>query len=126
MKNLLKGINEDKGLMVSDLEAMLIVMYKLISDKLEEKPKAGITLAKGKKNEKKVRYKGVKEDLLALIDFCSAKGMLSIGVCETCKSYSTSGHASKNFGTCKKTGKQCHRWDTCKEHSKKGGGYGAQ
>lgn len=124
MKNLLKSINEDNGKKISDLESALIVLYKLISDKLEDKPKAGVTLAKEKKNEKKVRYAKVKKDLNSLINYLAAKGAFSIGVCETCTNFDQKSTANPDYGVCKRSREHCHRWDTCKDHSKRGGGYG--
>ena len=40
-------LNEEKGKHISDLEAFLSVARKLIIDRIEENPKAGIILAKG-------------------------------------------------------------------------------
>lgn len=124
MAKRVKGINEVKGKTISDLEAILVVFHKLLDDKLEEKPTAGITLAKDQKNEKKVRYSDVKVWLNELTDFFVVRGCFSIGVCDTCTNLNKAPHANKAFGTCKLTGKTCHIWDTCPQHSKKGGGYG--
>lgn len=120
----IKGINEVKGKNISDLEALLVVMYKAIDDKVQDKPGAGITLAKGQKNERKVKYKDAKTDLQKLVDYFAQKGCFSFGVCETCTSFDTRGHENKCFGTCALNGKTCHIWNTCQQHSKKGGGYG--
>lgn len=49
-------INEESGKQISDLEALFIVMNKLMDDKIEEKPNAGITIAKDRKNERRIRY----------------------------------------------------------------------
>lgn len=117
-------LNEDKGKQISDLEALLIVMNKLLDDKLEQKPKAGITLAKGKKNERRFRYSEAKAVLQQLESYFGIRGCLSIGVCATCSSLDQRPHANKAFGTCKRSGKMCHIWDSCPDHSKDGGGYG--
>lgn len=118
-------LNEDKGCKISDLEALLIVMGKLMDDKIEEKPNAGITLAKGKPNERKIRYSEARKLLTQLSDYFGAKGCLSLGICDTCTSFNQSANANKAFGICRKTGAHCHRWDSCYNHSKTGGGYGA-
>lgn len=117
-------LNEDKGKQISDLEALLIMMDKLLADKLEQKPKAGITLAKGKPSERRVKYTQARKFLRTLEDYFGSRGCLSMGVCQTCTQLDQRANGNKAFGTCKRTGKPCHVWDTCPEHSKKGGGYG--
>lgn len=117
-------LNEDKGKALSDLEALIIVMNKLLEDKIEEKPKAGITLAKGQPNERKIRYTEARKILRRLEFYFGSKGCFSLGVCQTCSSLDQSAHGNKAFGTCKKKDKHCHIWDSCPEHSKQGGGHG--
>lgn len=117
-------INEEQGKQISDLEALLIMMDKLLSDKLEQKPKAGITLAKGKPSERRLRYSEAVAVLGQLKSYFGIKGCLSIGVCQTCTSLDQRANGNKAFGTCKRSGKHCHIWDTCPEHSKEGGGFG--
>ena len=116
------SLNEDKDCQISDLEALLIVCEKLLNDKLEQKPKAGITLAKGKSNERKISYKEAKILLKLLGAYFGYKGCISIGVCQTCDYFEDAGR--RGIGMCKKNGSICHIWDTCKQHSKEGGGYG--
>lgn len=118
-------LNEHKGNQISDLEALFIVMNKLMDDKIEEKPNAGITIAKDRKNERRIRYTKAKRLLLHLEHYLGQKGCFSIGVCETCTSFDCAGHGNRAFGTCHKNGDYKHRWDTCTSHSKDGGGYGA-
>jgi hypothetical protein len=117
-------LNEIKGKKISDLEAFLIIAEKLLEDKLQEKPKAGVTLAKGKPNERKVRYTEARETLNELKYFFEMKGCMSFGVCGTCRSLDQRSHGNTAFGTCRKTKSVQHIWDTCAEHSKEGGGYG--
>lgn len=117
-------LNEDKGKQISDLEAILILMDKLLSDKLEQKPKAGITLAKGKPNERRLRYTEAMLILRRLRSYFGIKGCLSLGVCQTCTQLDQRAHANKAFGTCKRNGKHCHIWDSCPDHSTEGGGFG--
>lgn len=118
-------INEESGNQISDLEALLIVMGKLMDDKIEEKPNAGITLAKGKPNERKIRYTEARKLLAQVEDYFGSKGCISLGVCDTCTSFNRSANANKAFGICRRSGAHCHRWDSCPNHSKTGGGYGA-
>lgn len=119
-------LNEQKGKQISDLEALMILMDKLIYDKIEQKPKAGIILAKGKPNERRYRFTEAKKTLQVLRDYFGMKGCFSLGVCDTCKSFSRDSHASLSgaFGTCAKNRCTYHCWDTCSNHSKQGGGYG--
>ena len=117
-------LNEDRGTTVSDLEALIIVIGRLLDEKLEQKPKAGITIAKGKNNERRIRYSEAKVLLDRLENYFQSKGCFSIGVCQTCASLNQSAHGNKAFGTCVKTGKSCHVWESCSDHSKSGGGFG--
>lgn len=120
----ISSLNEDKGKTISDLEAVLLVLRKVLDDKLEEKPKAGITLAKGKKNERRIRYSEAKKLLAQMESYFAVRGCLSFGVCDTCKNFDQRAHGNKAFGTCKRKNTMCHRWDSCDNHSKSGGGYG--
>lgn len=118
-------LNEDKGRQISDLEALIITMGKLIEDKLEQKPNAGITIAKGKPNERKYRYSEALRDLRVLEGYFGIRGCMSLGVCQTCSSLNINSSATDAFGVCRKSGgKAVHVWDSCDQHSKKGGGYG--
>lgn len=119
------SLNEDLGNPISDFEALIIVMQKLLDDKRAEKPNAGITLGKGKQNERRLSYKDAQKALNKLQKFALIKGMISIGVCETCSSFDTSSSTVKSVGVCRKNGKQMHCWETCPVHSKEGGGFGA-
>lgn len=117
-------LNEDKGRAISDLEALMVTMEKLLNDKLEQKPNAGITFAKGQPNEKRFKYTEARVALKCLEEYFDSTGCFSIGVCDTCASFSRAGHGNRNFGTCKKHGMVGHCWNSCSDHSKKGGGYG--
>lgn len=117
-------LNEEKGKIISDLEALLILMNKLLDDKLEQKPKAGITIAKGQPNEYRLRYKDAKSILKQMESYFGVRGCTSIGVCGTCIYFNPRPHANPAFGTCAKGQITRHRWDSCDQHSKEGGGYG--
>lgn len=117
-------LNEEKGKQISDLEAFLSVTRKLLIDKLEEKPKAGITLAKGNKNERKVRYSDALRYADSLESFLGTRGMFSMGVCQTCKHFDTKSLPDSFFGKCKIHKMTVHEYESCLEHSREGGGYG--
>lgn len=118
-------LNEDKGKQISDLEALMIIMDKLIGDKLEENPKAGLIIAKGKPNERKIRYHEAKTLLQGLEGYFGQKGSFSLGVCATCTKFDTRSHGTAWFGTCQTSGALVHEWDGCLKHSVEGGGHGA-
>lgn len=117
-------LNEDKGCVISDLEALFVVIEKLFHDKLEEKPKAGITLAKGKPNERKIRYKEASKLFTELRAYFELKGAVSIGNCQTCTLWKNNGSGTGFYGTCTKNNTSKHAFDNCLSHSTKGGGYG--
>lgn len=118
-------LNEEKGKQISDLEALLILINKLIDDKIYQKPKAGIILAKGKPNERRFRFTEAKKTMSKMEGYFGFKGCISIGVCETCTCFDQGGSSTKVFGVCTKKARETrHCWDTCPEHSKEGGGYG--
>lgn len=117
-------LNEDKGKQISDLEALLTLMEKLLLDKLEQKPKAGITIAKGKPNERRLRYSEALVLYRQLRAYFGVRGCLSLGVCQTCTSWDNRAHGNPIFGDCRRSGKTKHGWESCPEHSKEGGGYG--
>lgn len=124
MKERMTTLNEDKGKVISDLEALLIVMERLLTAKLEQKPNAGITLAKGQPNERKFSYKEAKKVLSALAQYAGVKGMISIGICQTCTHFDSRAYDTRTMGTCSLSRKTVHCFDTCSCHSKEGGGFG--
>jgi hypothetical protein len=116
-------LNETKGRQLSNLEALLILTDKMLCKKLEEKPKAGVTLCKGQPNERKLSYREAQGYLQALRDYFGALGCFSLGVCETCTRY-TPDPSGSPFGSCRTGGNMVHKWHSCDRHSKEGGGYG--
>ncbi len=116
-------LNIDKGRTISDLEALFIVLEKLFDAKLKEKPNAGITIAKGQENERKIKYKEAQELCNYLYDYFVVKGTFSLGICGTCKYFKSQGHSKPCLGHCYKKA-SCHIWDTCSDHSKEKGGFG--
>lgn len=115
------SLNMDKGKELSDLEALFIVVDKLIDKAIEEGSKKGVVLSKGNSNQKKVPYLKLKKDLEALYNGYAVKGCFSIGVCQTCTRFQSIG----STGTLGKCGqKTVGVYDTCINHSKTGGGFG--
>lgn len=120
-----KTLNEEYNREISDIEALLQTCRKLIQDKMEEKPKAGITFAKGKENERRFSYKEALQELKTLELYFGEKGCFSLGTCQTCKVFDTSGEGpSMGIGICKKQNLIKHKYETCKDHTRQGGGYG--
>lgn len=122
MPNRITTLNEDKGKVISDLEALLCVLDKLMAEKIEVKPKAGITLAKGKPNERKIKYSEAMTFLRQLNSFFGLSGAISFGTCQTCTFWNNKGSSTGFYGSCNGKGK--HAFDSCLKHSKEGGGYG--
>lgn len=119
-----KSLNAEKGKTISDLEAVLLLMDKMVQSKLNEKPKAGVTLCKGAKSERRLKYAEAKELVDSLLTYFGMKGCFSFGICGTCTAFDTRSHGNEDFGTCKVSRNTVHRFETCSEHSKKGGGFG--
>lgn len=118
----LTSVNYDKGLPLNDLETLLLVCERLVRAKLDSNPKAGIILAKGKPNERRVRYSEAYELLVGLSDYFGIKGAFSLGTCDSCTNFKRS-RSNPAFGKCKaKSGDSAsvHQWDSCPGH--KGGG----
>lgn len=114
-------LNLDKGLTVNDLYMTIYLAERALKKVLEENPKAGVVVAKGKKNERKMRYSEALKNIDIIRDYFGYKGCSSFGVCASCTKWDTRG-SSNNFGKC--SGKMTHAFDSCPKHSKEGGGYG--
>lgn len=101
---------------ISDLDAIFMILYSLLTEKLEQEPKKGIILSKGNPNQRKISW--IKSMKLAhtLEDyFAFRKQLLSDQVCESCKHWSSISEASPHMGCCIKRGKKpIHKWYTCK------------
>lgn len=117
-------LNEDHGKQINDIEAFLILAKKLIDDKLEQKSKSGIILAKGKPNERRFKFSEARKIAETMDTYFGLKGCFSIGICDTCTFFTRDCHSNKDFGTCTKNRCTYHCWDNCSNHSKEGGGYG--
>jgi len=118
----LTSVNYDKGLPLNDLETLLLVCERLVQAKLNNNPKAGIILAKGKPNERRARYSEAYDLLVGLSDYFGIKGAFSLGTCDSCTNFKRS-RSNPVFGKCKaKSGDSAsvHKWDSCPGH--KGGG----
>jgi hypothetical protein len=117
----LKNLNESKGTTINELEAFLIVCEKLLEDKVKAGEK-GIIIAKGKPNQIKISYKRALKILGSLRALFGLRGCFSFGICKTCTQFDSSQSGTKDFGNCQ--GKRVHKYDSCSNHSKQGGGFG--
>lgn len=119
------SLNANKGKTVSELEAMFIVLSKLIDKQIESGDGKGIIIAKGKPNEVRAKYADVKCILKKMEDYFGIKGAMSYGICKTCTNFDNSSSSVGFFGYCKKNkGKHVHEYDNCLQHSREGGGFG--
>lgn len=115
------SLNEKAGTTISELEATLILVEKLIQQKIDEGSK-GLIIAKGQPNQVKLSYKKALK-VIKSIDKCFVyKGCNSYGICATCTKFNTYKFQDKEFGYCGSEMK--HKYDTCPNHSKSGGGFG--
>lgn len=123
----MKSLNLDKGFSINELEAFILIVDKMLEEKLQVNPKAGIVLAKGRPNEKKVRYKDLKKVLSTLELYFSQKGCLSFGICRDCGNFNGAGYFSncKGLGRCRlNSDKEVNAYDSCSRHTVDTGGFG--
>lgn len=121
----MNSLNLKKGKEISDLEILFHLLNNLLDKKLEEKPKGGYIMGKGKDNEKRMKYTEAKERFKALYDYFAVQGTFSLGSCSTCDNWDSSSCSSGNFGKCRMKHKTTNYFDTCGEgHSYNGGGFG--
>lgn len=118
------SINLDKGTCVSELESLLLVMDKLLQDKIQANPKSGVVFNKGEPNELRVKYTDAQRALKALRTTFGYKGAFSFGVCKTCKMFDTRAYSTGDLGKCTLNKSIVGGYDTCDKHSKSGGGFG--
>lgn len=118
-----KSLNADKGTTINELEIMFTGLNKLLDKQIEENPKSGIIMAKGKVNETRMRYKEVKQVLHKMQDYFEIKGCMSLGICKTCTNFNSKASSVGYFGLCRNKDTK-HEYDTCGQHSYKGGGFG--
>lgn len=117
-------LNEDKGNTISDLEALFIVLKKCVNDKVTAGSPSGMVLARGQKNERKIKYTEAQKLLAELESYFGVRGCFSLGICDTCSFFNQAGHGNKAFGTCQRSDRMVHRIDSCVNHSRDGGGFG--
>ena len=124
MSYIRNSINAKKGKTISDIEILFHILDKLMDEKLEENPKSGLIMNKGEKNEKRMKYTQAQDKLKALYTYFAEKGTFSIGCCETCSKWNSEMSSTGYLGKCSSNNKMCSCFDTCDNHSKKGGGFG--
>lgn len=111
----------------NELEMALKIVKKALDQLLEEKPKGGLVVNKGKATEAKMSYKEAKMCVERIQRRFDKLGTFSFGICGSCTKWCTSGHFTgqwEDFGTCRSTNKFTHRYDSCDSHSKENGGWG--
>lgn len=116
-----RSLNEEAGTTISELEATLIMVKKLLKREIEAGHK-GLIIAKGKPNEVKLTYKRALKAVESIENCFEYKGCRSYGVCATCEKFDTAKFQDNEFGYCGSEMK--HKYDTCPNHSKSGGGFG--
>lgn len=85
---------------MTEVEKAFIAVQKIIEKKIDENPKGGIIVNKGKDNEVKIKYK----DLLRIVNSISyhvlkRKQIYSRGICKTCEHFDSTGY-TENHGKC--------------------------
>ena len=119
----MNSLNKLKGKKINELELTLNALEKLVKDKIDVNPNSGFIMAKGQKNEARIKYTKVLENLKAIRDVHGLAGAFSIGICDNCTRFNKSGF-SGGFGKCRLNGTTQHRFHACLSHSKENGGYG--
>lgn len=112
---------------LNELELSLKIAKKAIDQLIEQKPNGGLILNKGLPTESKMSYKEAKRCMERIERRFGGLGAMSFGICGECTLWNTVGHGPspwKDFGTCKASGKDTHRYDSCGNHSKENGGWG--
>lgn len=110
----INSLNIEKGLDVSDLEALFLVAQDLIQDKIDQGKKG-----KKLKNGQKFRYDDLQGVLYTLHSYFALKGCFSFGPCETCEHFGNACSSTGMIGYCNSQEK--HAFDTCNNHSTPGG-----
>lgn len=120
-----KSINLEKGLTISELEAMFLILNEMLDRRMEENPKAGMKIKDKNGREVKMKYKDAKRVLNEVRNSFAYKGCFSFGICKTCSNFRSHMFAGrKNYGYCGDNMK--HAFDTCSKHSLDGGGFGLE
>lgn len=97
---------------MSDLEAALLIVGKLLSKRIKENPKSGYILNKGEENETRLRYSKVKSCIDSLCTKLSMDGCFSIGICKNCRRFNPKASTTGFLGSCNNT-KIVHEYSTC-------------
>lgn len=105
---------------VSDLNVVFCALYNLLAEKLEEEPKKGIVVSKGRPNQRKVTWGEVMIMAHALEDFFTFRKMRTgCRECQRCKSWKPISQASPHMGHCSKHKKEpVHAFSSCRKFNK--------
>ena len=118
----MKSINIDYGLPVSELEAYMLCIDKILQHKIEEKTSGGVIINKGKPNQIKLKYERIRDIHENLSSYLSSEGKFSFGLCMTCGKWNNKGSSTGLYGMCGKDSK--HAYHSCSEHTPIGAGFG--
>jgi hypothetical protein len=119
---LVKSLNADYGLPISELEAYMLCVDKILQHKIEEKPNSGVILNKGEENQIKLKYTQIREIHEKLHSYMSSEGLFSFGLCMTCGKWNNKGSSTGLYGMCGKD--STHAYHSCAEHTPIGAGFG--
>ena len=111
----------------NELEIALRIAVKAIDQLIDQKPKGGLVVNRGQDTEAKMSYQQAKMCLKRIERRYAKQGAFSLGICGGCSYWNTASHITgdyKDFGVCKLSGKDTHRYDSCDNHSKENGGWG--
>ena len=111
----------------NELEMALRIAKKAIDQLMVDKPKGGLIVNRGEPTEAKMSYKEALLCIERIERRFSMLGAFSFGVCGCCSKWVTTTHCTgewSDFGTCRLSGKDTHRYDSCDKHSKENGGWG--
>lgn len=116
----INSISYNAGQYLNDIDTLILVCEKLVQRKIDDNPKSGIILNKGKSTERRIRYIEVYDLLVSLSDYFGIKGAFSIGICQDCKYFQCS-PANPVIGRCSLKGDRdpVHQWDSCIQFSRR-------
>lgn len=118
----MKSINVDYCLPVSELEAYMLCIDKILQHKIEEKPSGGVIINKGEPNQIKLKYEHLRNIHENLSSYLSSEGKFSFGLCMTCGKWNNKGSSTGLYGMCGK--ESTHAYHSCAEHTPIGAGFG--
>ena len=100
---------------VTDLDVLFVAVYNLLYEKIQEEPKKGIVVSKGKPNQRKVTWKEIMDIAHETEDyFIFRKARTGCDICWLCKYFQSVSDTSPHRGQCKARGLTLvHAWGSC-------------